>query len=77
MISRFHTGEKGYPKLLMFQDSFGERLNPYLSESFSESLYIWTPGVSLAIIEKEKPHVVILELVERHLSSLLPNRWDQ
>ncbi len=57
----------------MFQDSFGDLLLPYLSESFSDSLYVWyTPSdVNLSIIEKERPQVVILELVERHLQYLL------
>ena len=71
-IARYHIEKSNYPKLLMFRDSFGVPLLPYLSESFSDSLYVWyTPsGVNLSIIEKERPQIVILELVERNLQSL-------
>jgi hypothetical protein len=71
-IARYHIEKCNYPKLLMFPDSFGVSLLPYLSESFSDSLYIWytPPGVDLSIIEKERPQIVILELVERNLQYL-------
>ena len=72
-ISRYHAENCNYLKLLMFRDSFGVRLLPYLSESFSDSLYIYTYkwlDVYFSIIEKERPHIVILELAERFLSNL-------
>jgi hypothetical protein len=72
-ITRYHIEKSNYPKLVMFRDSFGVALLPYLSESFSDSLYVWyTPfGVNLSVIEKERPQIVILELVERNLQELL------
>jgi len=71
-IERYHIENCNYPKLLLFQDSFACSLLPYLSESFSDSLYVWyTPSdVNLSVIEQEMPHVVILELAERHLHYL-------
>jgi hypothetical protein len=71
-IERYHIEKSNYPKLLMFRDSFGVHLLPYLSESFSDSLYVWfTPSaVDLSIVEKERPQIVILQLVERNLQSL-------
>jgi hypothetical protein len=71
-ITRYHIEKSNYPKLVMFRDSFGVALLPYLSESFSDSLYVWyTPfGVNLSVIEKERPQIVILELVERNLQEL-------
>ncbi len=72
-IRRYHIEKSNYPKLVMFRDSFGYPLYMYLSESFSDSLYVWyIPfGVNLSVIEKERPQVVILQLVERNLQELL------
>jgi len=72
-IRRYHTKKCDFPKLLMFQDSFGEALIPFLSESFSDSLYVLDipPRINLPTIEKERPHVVILVVTERYLESLL------
>jgi hypothetical protein len=59
------------PKIVMFRDSFAEHLIPYMSESFSRSVYIWKQTIDIAIIEQEKPDVVIFETVERYLGTLL------
>lgn len=71
-ITRWHIEKSNYPKMVMFRDSFGYPLLIYLSESFSDSLYVWyLPfGVNLSVIEKERPQVVILQLVERNLQEL-------
>jgi len=60
---------KGDLRLVMFHDSFGNALRPYLSEHFKKSVYIrWNnTGEDLfkAVVLKEKPDVVIEEIVER------------
>ncbi len=60
------------PRLVMFHDSFGsEFLNDYLAEDFSKSTFMWDYNIDLdEITEKEKPNVVIIEVVERMLSAL-------
>jgi len=57
------------PHILMVHDSFYKQLKPYLSELFSRCLYIWDWGMHFfpAIIEKEKPALVIDEMAERFL----------
>jgi len=55
----------------MFRDSFADGLIPYLSENFSRSVYVWKPKVDLQVIEQEKPDIVIFEVAERYLGSLL------
>ena len=59
-------------RLVMFHDSFGERLRPYLSEHFKRSVYIWQNNLDgdlfKAIVLKEKPDIVIEEIVERMIS---------
>jgi len=65
------TNNNGLPKLVMFRDSFADGLIPYLSENFSRSVYVWKPKVDLQVIEQEKPDIVIFEVAERYLGSLL------
>jgi hypothetical protein len=63
-------------KAVVFQDSFGPALVPYLSEHFSRSAYIWDyPNhmVMNAAITSEHPDIVIEERVERHLKPMLPD----
>jgi len=59
-------------RLVMFHDSFGKGLRPYLSEHFKRSVYIWynnLPGDQFrAIVLKEKPDIVIDEIVERMIT---------
>ncbi|MBI5142840.1 MAG: hypothetical protein HZA20_11730 [Nitrospirae bacterium] len=59
------------PRLIMFRDSFADALIPYLSENFSRSVYIWKPVIDFSVIGREQPDIVIYEVVERYLGSLL------
>lgn len=57
-------------KAVIFQDSFGPYLQPFISSNFNFSYYIWDyPSFDLhnTIINEFKPDVVIEEKVERHL----------
>lgn len=57
-------------KAVIFQDSFGPYLQPFISSNFNLSYYIWDyPNFDLhnTIINELKPDVVIEEKVERHL----------
>jgi hypothetical protein len=63
-------------KAVVFQDSFGTALVPYLSEHFRRTSYIWDyPNrvVMNAAIVNENPDIVIEERVERHLKPMLPD----
>ena len=57
----------GLPKLVMLRDSMAIALIPLLSENFSRAVYASTRELDRAMIEREKPDVVIEELVERSL----------
>jgi hypothetical protein len=52
-------------RALIFRDSFGQALIPFLSEHFSRVLYLWQRTLKREAIEREKPDVVILEMSER------------
>jgi len=63
-------------KAVVFQDSMGTALVPYLSEHFRRTAYIWDyPNriVMNAAIVSEHPDIVIEERVERHLKPMLPD----
>ncbi len=57
----------GLPVLVMHCDSMAISLEPMLSENFRRSVYVVTPGVDLAAVDREKPDIVIDETVERGL----------
>ena len=60
----------GGPRAIMFQDSFNTNLAPLLAEHFSRILYVDGTRVDPAIIEQERPAIVIQEFVERKLMCL-------
>ena len=64
-------------KLVMFRDSFTTELIPFMSEHFSKSIYVWDSRFNVDIIKREKPDVVIHELVERYLNVLLQDNPDE
>lgn len=64
------TNDPRLPKALIFRDSFAWPLIPFLAESFQSSVFVWTFDFLPALIEREKPDLVIIECVERYTYSL-------
>ena len=73
-----NTGEKTHTLVcetkklnaIIFRDSFFEALKPYISRQFNRSTYIWGRvdySLLTEFIEKEKPDIVIEEVIERAL----------
>ena len=52
-------------KAIIFRDSFAGSWTWYLGYHFHEVLYIWQYDWDAALIEREKPVVVIDEILER------------
>jgi hypothetical protein len=56
------------PRAVIFHDSFGVALTPLLAEGFSRVRFEWIKeGFDTAIIESERPAVVVQEMTERYL----------
>ncbi len=55
------------PTAVVLCDSFGIKMIPFLNRQFRRVTYQWTDQFLPALIEKEKPDVVIQSLVERRL----------
>lgn len=66
----------GLPRAVMFRDSFTQALAPFLSEHFGRIAYIWHRPFDTAIIEKERPQIVIETLVDRVLWREIPAPLD-
>jgi len=60
------TGCRG-PHVVMNQDSFNTNLAPFLAEHFSRMVLVDGTKLNAALIERERPALVIQEFVERGL----------
>ena len=58
-------------RAVVFRDSFFETIIPYIAKDFGETVYIWKQydhAIMKDLIEQQKPHIVIEEMVERLLN---------
>ncbi|MEX2216339.1 MAG: hypothetical protein WD768_19665 [Phycisphaeraceae bacterium] len=56
---------KGLPRLVMFRDSFGSFLKPYLAEHFDKAVFVWSDQFHPEYVDQHQPDVVITQMVER------------
>jgi len=68
-----HGGEGKTGSLLMFRDSFGNLLYPYLADSFCTALFSRSMPYRLELIARREADYVVAELVERNLRYLIRN----
>ncbi len=60
------------PRALIYRDSFGSALVPFLAEHFSRAVVLWEYDVMPATVREEHPAVVIQEWAGRRLHTRLP-----
>jgi hypothetical protein len=65
------TNRKSHPTMLMFGDSYAASIVEFLFNNFSKTYFIWTPLFHPDIIEKEKPDIVIQEMVDASIMNIL------
>ncbi|MCM2254928.1 MAG: hypothetical protein NDJ94_04590 [Vicinamibacteria bacterium] len=61
------------PRAVVFRDSFGSRLAPFLSEHFSRVVYLWQVNFDAEVVAQERADVVIQEIASRKL--LVASPW--
>ncbi|MBK7691040.1 MAG: hypothetical protein IPJ31_07955 [Bacteroidetes bacterium] len=81
MILKFSNtipGSHPKRKLLMFRDSFGSYLVPFLNLQFDETVFVWNYIFMHHLIEQEKPDIVVFESLQRFVlfSMLVQNPTD-
>ena len=62
------TGRPDLPSAVLFRDSYGVELIPFLAPHFRRLRTIWDYRFNREVIEEEKPDIVILEIIERYLT---------
>ena len=60
-------GSSNMPRLVMFHDSAGEQMEPFLPQNFSRAVFVWSPRLDPAPIKTEQPEIVIQEMAEASL----------
>jgi hypothetical protein len=60
------------PKAVVFRDSFGSALIPFLAEHFRRSVFLWRYDFAADVIEQERPDVVIWLMTSRRLQWYVP-----
>ncbi|HSS70665.1 MAG TPA: hypothetical protein VLQ46_08435 [Casimicrobiaceae bacterium] len=71
-VEVYHCARPGLPKAVVYRDSMAISLIPLLSENFRRVVYVSNHRLDPALIERERPDVVIEQMVER--SFLAPVR---
>ena len=61
------------PRAVVFRDSFTSAMAPYFSEHFSRVVYLWRNDFAFEEVEKERPDVVLQEIVGRHVQWFIPS----
>lgn len=56
------------PRAIVYRDSFGEHVRPFLGAAFSWSAWLWRPSIDVTLIERERPDVIIQVVAERFLA---------
>ncbi len=66
-----YKASKKKRKAVIIRDSFSSALTDFLKEHFEEVVFIWASKIDTDIILKEKPDIVIYEVVERNVDRML------
>lgn len=64
-----------FPDIMLFHDSFGEKMRPFVSQIADRSAYIWEPRLRKSFIEYFKPDVVIESYVEINFLSVFDKKF--
>lgn len=63
----FETGDPALPSCLMFRDSFADWMVHLLAPCFRRIVYVWQPEVARAVVEQERPDLVLHAVIDRFL----------
>ena len=72
MDARVVTETPAGPRAVVFRDSFASAMIPFLAEHFGRAVFAWQDEFDPALVEVERPQVVIQQWVARHLYTRAP-----
>jgi len=62
----YHRNKSELPSLVMFRDSFARfMIDPFMPDHFSRCSFFWQPEFSKSIVLREKPDIVVQQILER------------
>ena len=67
---RISTSAGGEQRLLMYRDSFGSALLPFMAEPFAHALFSRSNSCQISDIEAQMPDFLVVEKAERFISQL-------
>jgi alginate O-acetyltransferase complex protein AlgJ len=65
-----NEGRADAPRAIVYRDSFGEHVRPFLAAAFSWSAWLWRPSIDVPLLRRERPDVVIQIVAERFLANI-------
>jgi len=65
--------DRSLPRILFVRDSFLSPLIPFLAEQCSRCVFLWEKDVDPAEVERERPDIVIHQVVGRRLQTYVPD----
>jgi hypothetical protein len=68
----WYSPDTSLPRALLFHDSFAIGFHHLLAEHFQRMVAVWHDDFHPDLVEREQPDVVIQEMVERKLGSIIP-----
>jgi hypothetical protein len=69
-VEAYAIDDPRLPTAVIYRDSFGTALVPYLKEHFSRVVFVWSYQMDADFLAIEQPDIVIFEMVERGVSGL-------
>lgn len=71
-----HCTEAPFGSAVVFHDSFGVALIPFIAENFRRCVFVWSDDFQPEVVESEQPDYVIQEIVERRLGNWSPKETE-
>jgi hypothetical protein len=66
-VQVFENRRRDLPRAVMYRDSFGSFMLPFLAESFSRLVVVSSRALIFDLVEVEMPDLVLTQMVERYL----------
>ena len=70
----FSSNPSAKGSLMLYHDSFSGAWNPFLGYHFNQITYLWQYDLDTAWVERDKPDIVVTEMLERFFNTEDPKK---